>query len=92
MPECLGGWLPLGVPQLRVVSSSGPNLPAGHAPPLTPAVPGRPHSAQMEDFPAPRYAWVPYYVMHKILAGLVDYHRLWQSSRALAIAVRARRP
>ena len=44
--------------------------------------------AQMEDVPARPYAWVPYYVMHKLLAGLVDYHRLWGSQRALGVAIR----
>ena len=48
--------------------------------------------AQMENFPAPPYAWVPYYVMHKLLAGLLDYHRLWEMGsargrRALSVAV-----
>ena len=44
--------------------------------------------AQMEDFPAPPYAWVPYYVMHKIIAGLLDYRRHLGSARALSVAVR----
>ena len=44
--------------------------------------------AQMEAVPARPYAWVPYYVMHKLLAGLLDYHRLWGSRRALGVAIR----
>ena len=39
---------------------------------------------QMERLPAPRNAWVPYYVMHKLLAGLLDYHRLWRVERQVA--------
>ena len=42
---------------------------------------------QLEDFKAP-YAWVPYYVMHKLLAGLLEVHRLWACKRALAISTR----
>lgn len=44
--------------------------------------------AQMETLPTPPNAWVPYYVMHKLLAGLLDYHRLWRSVLALEVARR----
>lgn len=41
----------------------------------------------MEDFQAP-YAWVPYYTMHKLLAGLLDQHRHTEAPRPLAVATR----
>jgi DUF1680 family protein len=38
--------------------------------------------AQTEDFSSPHPA-VPYYVMHKLLAGLLCHHELWASAKAL---------
>ena len=35
----------------------------------------------------PQPPWVPYYVMHKILAGLLSHYELWGSAPALAVAV-----
>ena len=35
-----------------------------------------------------RHPAVPYYVMHKLLAGLLAHHELWNSAAALGVAVR----
>ena len=31
---------------------------------------------------------MPYYVMHKLLAGLLAHHELWNSTAALGVATR----
>ena len=35
-----------------------------------------------------RAPWVPYYVMHKLLAGLIAHHELFGAARSLRVAVR----
>ena len=35
-----------------------------------------------------RHPAVPYYVMHKLLAGLLAHHELWNSTAALGVATR----
>ncbi|KAL1520575.1 hypothetical protein AB1Y20_022151 [Prymnesium parvum] len=42
--------------------------------------------AQVESFHS-RSPWVPYYVMHKLLAGLLDVHRLLGDRTALEVCV-----
>ena len=43
--------------------------------------------ATVEDFKS-RAPWVPYYVLHKLLAGLLSTHELLKSQQALEVAVR----
>ena len=43
--------------------------------------------ATVEDFKS-RYPWVPYYVVHKVLAGLLAVHELLGSNLALRVAER----
>ena len=35
-----------------------------------------------------RHPAVPYYVMHKLLAGLLAHHELWNATTALGVATR----
>ena len=35
-----------------------------------------------------RHPAVPYYVMHKLLAGLLAHHELWNCAAALGVATR----
>ena len=41
----------------------------------------------VEDFKS-KYPWVPYYVIHKLMAGLLSAHELLGSARALRVAER----